>query len=69
VIDGDTGLDSCHGGLDECRGLAGSRAGEHQQRTAAVINYSPLRGVEHRRCRNGTRRRHQVVDGLGHRVI
>jgi len=36
-------------GLDDRRGLAGTRTGEHEQRSAAVRNDGPLRSVQRRR--------------------
>ena len=39
-------LDPVDDGLDQRRGLAGARTGEHQQRAAGVVDHGPLVGVE-----------------------
>ena len=49
--------------LDQRRGLAGARTGEHEQRAAAVLDDPPLGGVEHRHGRTGRAAAHQPVSG------
>ena len=54
LLDRHARLDARDRGLDERRGLAGTRAGQHQQRAAGMFDDRALGGVEHRR---GDRRR------------
>ena len=52
--------------LDQCRGLAGARAGQDEQRAARVRDHRVLGRVEHRRGRSRPGRAHQAVGGLAH---
>jgi hypothetical protein len=54
-------------GLDEGGGLAGARPGQHEQRTALVLDDLALGGVEHRRAGRRDRRADQAVRGMGGR--
>jgi hypothetical protein len=67
LVGRETALDPVDDELDERRGLASARPGEHQQRTGrtvgAVLEHRALAGVELRRCcgRSGTLE--EVLDG------